>query len=45
MKGHVSATDEEIREAYQKMSKREICKKMSVGIHRVRSVIRGSVPA
>lgn len=44
MKGIISATDEQIREAYKTQSKRQICKTMGVGIHRVRKVTRRDAP-
>ena len=45
MKGHISATDEQIASAYKDGKFiRQICREMKVGIHRVRKVVR-SVPA
>ena len=41
MKGVVSATDDQIRIAYQTKSIRQIQKEMKVGIRRVRKVVRG----
>lgn len=39
--GHVSATDAQIREAYKRMSMREVLKHYHVGIKRARAVVRG----
>lgn len=39
VKGHTTATDEQIRTAYKTMSIRHICKSMHVGVNRVRAVL------
>ncbi len=44
MRGRISATDDEIREAYKARSIRDIQKSLKVGLRRIRRVVR-EVPA